>query len=55
MVAEGVETEGQAQFLRDHGCRYLQGFLFSTPMSDDEIGAYLKGLSQPEERLGGLR
>lgn len=55
VVAEGVETEGQAQFLRDHGCRYLQGFLFSTPMSDDEIGAYLKGLSQPEERLGGLR
>jgi diguanylate cyclase (GGDEF)-like protein len=31
VVAEGVETEEQAQALRNEGCRYVQGFLFSRP------------------------
>jgi diguanylate cyclase (GGDEF)-like protein len=29
IVAEGVETEEQLAILRDMGCRYMQGFLFS--------------------------
>lgn len=53
-VAEGVETEAQAQFLRDHGCHYLQGFLFSTPMSDSEVQSYLKEISQARGHAGGL-
>jgi predicted signal transduction protein with EAL and GGDEF domain len=31
IVAEGVETEGQAKALRDEGCRFMQGFLYSRP------------------------
>jgi diguanylate cyclase (GGDEF)-like protein/PAS domain S-box-containing protein len=31
VVAEGVETEAQAQALRNEGCQYIQGFLYSTP------------------------
>jgi EAL domain-containing protein (putative c-di-GMP-specific phosphodiesterase class I) len=32
VVAEGVETEAQYEFLKDHQCDRLQGFLFSQPM-----------------------
>jgi len=34
-VAEGVETEQQAQMLRDMGCSYAQGYLFSRPLSPE--------------------
>lgn len=31
VLAEGVETEGQQQFLADHGCTQFQGYLFGRP------------------------
>ena len=31
-VAEGVETEGQRQFLLDNGCTLFQGYLFGRPV-----------------------
>lgn len=31
VVAEGVETEGQRQFLLNNGCRCFQGYLFGRP------------------------
>ncbi len=33
VVAEGIETEAQAQILRDFNCPYGQGYLFSKPLS----------------------
>jgi EAL domain-containing protein (putative c-di-GMP-specific phosphodiesterase class I) len=30
-VAEGIETEGEWQWTREHGADYCQGFLFATP------------------------
>jgi EAL domain-containing protein (putative c-di-GMP-specific phosphodiesterase class I) len=37
VVAEGVETETQAEFLRERNCEHQQGFLFSHPLPADEI------------------
>lgn len=37
VVAEGVETEEQAEFLRAEGCRLGQGFLYSSPVPAEEF------------------
>ena len=41
VIAEGIETSAQAEALRELGCRYLQGFLISTPMSAAESLTFL--------------
>jgi EAL domain-containing protein (putative c-di-GMP-specific phosphodiesterase class I) len=37
VIAEGVETEEQRQFLSHHGCHAYQGFLFGRPGPVDEL------------------
>jgi diguanylate cyclase (GGDEF)-like protein len=37
VIAEGVETDPQARFLRAHGCEQMQGYLFSPPLPAHEI------------------
>ena len=44
-VGEGVETPGQLQWLRDHGCNELQGFLMARPMSFEALLAQLDRVS----------
>jgi len=42
VVAEGVETEGQARALAALGCGFAQGFLYSPPVSADELELMLE-------------
>jgi len=41
VIAEGVETELQAGFLRDHGCDEVQGYFFSRPLPVPDLEAFL--------------
>jgi sensor c-di-GMP phosphodiesterase-like protein len=38
IVAEGIETTMQRDFLRDEGCKIGQGFLFSLPLTAEDFG-----------------
>ena len=37
VIAEGAETQGQVDFLREHQCDQVQGYFFSRPISDDNL------------------
>ena len=41
MIAEGVETQAQSDFLLSQGCDATQGYLFSPPVSADEFNQLL--------------
>lgn len=42
VVAEGVETPDQLQFLQHQGCDYVQGFYLSRPLDADDVTALLQ-------------
>ena len=41
VIAEEIERQEQLDFLLDHGCDYIQGFLFSKPMEVEDFSALL--------------
>ncbi len=42
VIAEGVETREHSNILSDLGCHLMQGYLFSKPISPEEIAVMLK-------------
>jgi diguanylate cyclase (GGDEF)-like protein/PAS domain S-box-containing protein len=42
VVAEGVESLGQHDFLQSHGCNLAQGFLFSKPLTSVEMREFIQ-------------
>jgi diguanylate cyclase (GGDEF)-like protein/PAS domain S-box-containing protein len=53
VIAEGVETELQLNFLREHGCDEIQGHWLSRPIEGDRCLAFIRDW-QPERVLAAL-
>jgi EAL domain-containing protein (putative c-di-GMP-specific phosphodiesterase class I) len=51
VVAEGIETEAQANYLREHRCEEGQGFLFARPMPAGELAAFLASAAARPRKL----
>ncbi|MDD5240688.1 MAG: EAL domain-containing protein [Sulfuricella sp.] len=49
VVAEGVETDVQRQFLSDQGCDILQGYWYSKPLDAQSFEAFARGCGQSPE------
>src|SRR5262245_9475411 len=48
VIAEGVETRAQLEFLRANNCDSFQGFIFSKPVTALEATAMLKAQAQAD-------
>ena len=46
VLAEGVETDAQRDFIYSSGCELMQGYLFSKPLSAQEMETLLKNQNQ---------
>lgn len=51
VLAEGVETKKQLEFLKSNNCNEIQGFYFSQPLSSKELINLLENKTSIEEML----
>jgi EAL domain-containing protein (putative c-di-GMP-specific phosphodiesterase class I) len=42
VIAEGVKTKAQFEFLKKHGCKQFQGYYFSRPVEASDMLGLLK-------------
>jgi len=42
VIAEGVETKEQKEFLVENGCKFIQGYLYSRPLCIDDMTRFLE-------------
>lgn len=45
VIAEGIETHGQLDFLRGEGCELIQGFLYAEPMKGERLAEHIANAS----------
>lgn len=49
VIAEGVETEAQLQYMREHGCDVAQGYFYARPESPEALTPWLKANQRVSE------
>lgn len=54
-IAEGVEHDIQLQYLMEHGCDKIQGFLFSEPLHEKEAFEFLENHYKNKRVVAGNR
>ncbi|MBY0292087.1 MAG: EAL domain-containing protein [Alphaproteobacteria bacterium] len=47
VLAEGVETQKQVDFLKKRKCEFIQGFYFGYPMNNEELEKFIENLNKP--------
>jgi len=50
IIAEGVETEAQREFLLREGCEQVQGYLYSKPVPADELVQFIETHNRQHEK-----
>lgn len=55
VVAEGVETQAQLNFLRKHNCELIQGYFYSRPLPADELATYVNAIISLEKSNTSVR
>ena len=50
VIAEGIESWGQLEMLREKGCRRVQGYRLGRPMYTDDAGEFLAARARPAAR-----
>jgi len=53
VIAEGVETEAQMEYLKQHKCKYAQGFYLAVPCSAQNMLTILQQGIQPQHEITG--
>lgn len=54
VTAEGVETELQYRYLREIGCNYIQGYLFSKPLTEEAFVSVLDSMNDEKSERGPI-
>lgn len=55
VIAEGVETAAQLDFLSDHGCDQMQGYFFSRPVPADQIAQLLRAAKPAAQQAAPMQ
>ncbi len=54
VVAEGVETSGQLEILREIGCQFIQGYFIARPLPSHEFLAFLEQHQLETQRISAI-